>query len=53
MQMYDQLTELLPDSLEVQPGLAESWEVADGGREYTFALRSAEFSNGSRSRPTT
>jgi peptide/nickel transport system substrate-binding protein len=48
MQMYDQLTELLPGSLEVQPGVAESWERNKAGTEYTFALRDVEFSNGTK-----
>lgn len=46
IQIFDQLVELLPGSTQPQPGLAESWTVGDGGRVYTFHLRSAKFSNG-------
>ncbi|HET8814307.1 MAG TPA: ABC transporter substrate-binding protein [Solirubrobacterales bacterium] len=47
VQVFDRLVELLPDSLEPQPGLAESWEVSPDGRTYTFNLRpGVQFSNG-------
>jgi ABC-type oligopeptide transport system substrate-binding subunit len=29
-----------------QPGLAESWEIADGGRTYTFRLRPGHYQSG-------
>jgi peptide/nickel transport system substrate-binding protein len=32
---------------ELQPGLAERWEISPDGAEYTFHLRQARFSNGS------
>ena len=32
---------------ELQPGLAERWEISDDGTEYTFFLRDAKFSDGS------
>jgi peptide/nickel transport system substrate-binding protein len=44
--IYDQLTNITPGTLTNEPGLAESWEVAKGGLEYTFTLRDAAFSNG-------
>lgn len=47
MQVFDQLTELRPGSIEPQPGLAERWEVSADGMTYTFRLRDAQFSNGS------
>lgn len=31
---------------ELEPGLAESWEVSDDGTSYTFHLRDAKFSDG-------
>jgi peptide/nickel transport system substrate-binding protein len=45
-QMYDQLLEYRPGSLDPQPGLASSWQVSKDDRTYTFHLRKAEFSNG-------
>lgn len=38
-QIFDQLTELDPVTLDIEPALAESWEVSDDGRTYTFHLR--------------
>jgi peptide/nickel transport system substrate-binding protein len=46
--IYDQLTNIKPGTLTNEPGLAEAWEIADGGLEYTFHLRDAEFSNGDK-----
>jgi peptide/nickel transport system substrate-binding protein len=46
--IYDQLTNIKPGTLTNEPGLAESWEIAKGGLEYTFTLRDAEFSNGDK-----
>ena len=45
-QIYDQLVENLPGSINPQPGLARRWKVSRNGLTYTFYLRSARFSNG-------
>lgn len=37
--MYNRLTEFTRGSTTVQPSLAESWEVAEDGKSYTFHLR--------------
>lgn len=37
--MYNRLVEFAPGTSQVQPGLAESWEVSEDGLEYTFNLR--------------
>ncbi|WP_298492177.1 ABC transporter substrate-binding protein [uncultured Maritimibacter sp.] len=37
--IYEGLVQYAPGTLEVEPGLAESWEVSDDGTEYTFKLR--------------
>ena len=47
MALYDALIEYHPKTLEPIPGVAESWEVKEGGTEYIFHLRKdARFSNG-------
>jgi peptide/nickel transport system substrate-binding protein len=46
IQIYDRLVEQMPGAEEVQPGLAESWEISDDGMTYTFNLRDAMFSDG-------
>jgi peptide/nickel transport system substrate-binding protein len=46
IQIYDQLVEFEPGSLNVQPGLASSWTISPNGLVYTFHLRAARFSNG-------
>ena len=44
--IYEPLVGMAPDG-ELIPAAAESWEVSDDGREYTFHLRpDLEFSNG-------
>jgi peptide/nickel transport system substrate-binding protein len=37
--LYEGLLRYQPGTLEVGPGLAESWEVSDDGTVYTFTLR--------------
>ena len=37
--VYNRLTEFKRGTIEVGPGLAESWDVADGGKTITFHLR--------------
>jgi peptide/nickel transport system substrate-binding protein len=37
--LYETLLTYEPESKELAPGLAESWEVSDDGRTYTFQLR--------------
>ena len=37
--VYNRLTEFKRGTTEIVPGLAESWEVADGGKTITFRLR--------------
>jgi len=39
MNIYDGLVRYKPGSLEVEPALAESWEVSEDGTVYTFTLR--------------
>lgn len=38
-QIFDTLVEFKPGTTEVQPALAERWDVADDGLEFTFYLR--------------
>lgn len=46
--VYEGLTRYKSGTLEVEPGLAESWEISDDGTEYTFKLRSGiKFHDGS------
>ena len=37
-QLYNGLVQL-DDSLQVQPSIAESWDISDDGKVYTFSLR--------------
>ncbi|MEL7026543.1 MAG: ABC transporter substrate-binding protein [Pseudomonadota bacterium] len=37
--IYNRLVEFVPGTVDVQPGLAESWEVSENGTVYTFRLR--------------
>lgn len=37
--MYDTLVRFKPESFEVEPGLATSWEIAPDLKTYTFTLR--------------
>ena len=46
--IYDGLLRYKPASLDVEPGLAESWTVSPDGKTYTFALRKGiKFHDGS------
>lgn len=45
--LYEGLVRLDPATLEAAPGVAESWEVSEDGKTYTFHLREdARWSNG-------
>ncbi|MBI4577395.1 MAG: peptide ABC transporter substrate-binding protein [Planctomycetes bacterium] len=44
--IFDGLVEEVPRGLEVVPALARSWEVSGDGREWTFHLREASWSDG-------
>jgi len=37
--VYNRLVEFVHGGTEVEPGLAESWDISDDGLEYTFHLR--------------
>ena len=37
--VYDGLVEINPTTLELEPGLAESWSVADDGVTYSFKMK--------------
>lgn len=39
MNLYEGLVRFTDDTLEVEPALAESWEISDDGLTYTFRLR--------------
>lgn len=47
MNMYDRLVKVNPVTGQVEPGLAESWNISEDGLTYTFYLRdNASFHNG-------
>ncbi|MDQ2718000.1 MAG: ABC transporter substrate-binding protein [Chloroflexota bacterium] len=37
--MYDQLTRPTTNGLSIEPSLAQSWDISNGGKTYTFHLR--------------
>ncbi|MBO8173544.1 MAG: ABC transporter substrate-binding protein [Bacillaceae bacterium] len=39
MEIYDQLVQFKDESTELEPDLAEKWDVSDDGMEYTFYLK--------------
>ena len=44
---YDGLVEINPTTLEIEPGLAESWSVGEDGLTYTFKIKAGiTFSSG-------
>ncbi|MGY2049033.1 ABC transporter substrate-binding protein [Methylobacterium sp. JK268] len=46
--LYEGLVRTKPDSLDVEPALAESWSLSEDGRTYTFRLRAGvRFHDGS------
>ena len=48
MNLYDGLVRYRIGTLEVEPGLAESWTISDDGKVYTFSLRQGiKFHDGS------
>jgi peptide/nickel transport system substrate-binding protein len=45
--IYDQLVRVSPDATSLQPDLASSWKITNGGKTYTFNIRhNAKFYNG-------
>ena len=46
-QLYSRLLRRNPETGELEPGLAEKWDVSSDGATYTFHLRDAQFSDGS------
>lgn len=45
--LFEGLIQKNPETLEVEPAVAESWEISDDGTVYTFTLRpNAKWSNG-------
>lgn len=48
MNLYDGLVRYASGTLEVEPALAENWEISEDGTVYTFSLRSGvQFHDGS------
>lgn len=38
-QIYNRLVEFVPGTTDIEPALAESWEISEDGLTYTFKLR--------------
>jgi len=51
-QLYSRLLRI-DETGALAPGLAESWDVTEGGKVVTLKLRDAKFSNGDPIRPMT
>ena len=51
--VYNRLTEFKRGTTEIVPGLAESWDIADGGKTITFHLRKGvKFHSNKEFKPT-
>ena len=46
-QLYSRLLRRNSETGVLEPGLAETWEISEDGKTYTFHLRNAQFSDGS------
>lgn len=44
--LFEGLTRLNPETLDVEPGIAESWDISEDGLTWTFTLREASWSDG-------
>lgn len=42
-QLFENLLRINPETLEVEPLLAEKWEVSDDGKKYTFYIRTGVY----------
>lgn len=52
-QVYNRLVEFIPGSTDIEPALAESWEISDDGLTYTFHLRKGvKFHSNKNYKPT-
>ena len=51
--IYDRLLQFKPGTTEVEPGLAEKWDVSEDGKEFTFHLRhNAKWQSNANFKPT-
>ena len=44
--LYDGLVRKNPETLAIEPGVAERWDISKDGQVYTFYLRESQWSNG-------